>query len=138
MFIALFMSFALANFSGYWSGEGVMTSPTGSFPCEIEFRIAQSEEVIDVQLQKVWFNDLAINWSPYGANIINGELFNHQTGIYGGTIEPGKIRVDYLMSADSAPYIINADKITEDSADFHMILYGSDGPRNFKAILYKQ
>jgi hypothetical protein len=138
MILLLLLSVALADFTGHWVGEGTMTAESNSFICEFDFKIDQHSEVVHVLSQYVGCDDLGVRWQPYSANIINGELFNTKTGIYGGTINQSQVRVNYLMSPESAPYIINADKLTEDSANFEMILYGTDGPKVFKAIMNKK
>lgn len=138
MIISLLLGLAFANFTGHWTGDGTMTSEANSFICDFEFKVDQQEEIIHVLVQYVGCEDLGIRWQPYSANIINGELFNTKTGIHGGTISQSQVRVNYIMTPESAPYIINADKLTEDSADFEMILYGTNGPKVFKSIMYKK
>ncbi len=138
MIITLLMAMAFANFSGHWLGEGTMETTTETFPSDFEFKVEQTGDVIDVLVQRIGFDGFVFVWNPYGANIIAGELFNTKTGIYGGTIDDGKLRVNYTASAESAPYIINVDKITETSMDFEMILEGTDGKKYLRAIMHKQ
>ena len=136
--LSILMAFAFANFEGHWLGDGTMQTETETFPCDFEFKVAQTGDVIDVLVQRIGFDGFVFTWNPYGANIVNGELFNTRTGIYAGTITEEQLRVNYVSSPDSAPYIINVDKITEASADFEMILEGTNGKKFLRAIMYKQ
>lgn len=138
MIISLLMAMAFANLEGHWLGDGRMESTDNTFLCDFEFKVTETEEQIGVLVQRIGCDGYLFTWNPYGANIINGELFNTKTGIYAGTINQSQLRVNYTSSPESAPYIINVDKITETSVDFEMILEGTDGQKFLRAIMYKQ